>query len=150
MAEAVLRARSAAAGLDLVVASAGLDAAMAGAPRTAAATRLLAARGYPAVAALSRRVTALDAGRFDLALAMTDTHRTGLLGLWPGPRRPAIRLLMSFAPAAGAAEVPDPLGGGEAAYERALELIEAGIRGFLAGGMAAEGLGSRQDGGEPG
>jgi protein-tyrosine phosphatase len=123
---------------------------MPGAPRTAAATRLLAARGYPPVEGPSRRVTAVDARRFDLALAMTDAHRAGLLGLWPGPRRPAIRLLMSFAPAAGTAEVPDPLDGGDTAYERALELIDAGISGFLAGGLAAEGLGSWQDGDEPG
>jgi protein-tyrosine phosphatase len=44
-----------------------------------------------------------------------------------------IRLLGSFDPAAGAGwDVPDPVGGGEADYERALALVRSAMPGVVA------------------
>lgn len=42
-----------------------------------------------------------------------------------------LHLLLDSGPEAGVREVPDPYGGGEATFERVLDLIEEGARGLL-------------------
>jgi protein-tyrosine phosphatase len=68
--------------------------------------------------------------RADYVVAMDRGNLRALQALCPtaGPR---LHLLMDFAAEAAVREVPDPYGGTEAAFERVLDLVEAGARGLL-------------------
>lgn len=80
----------------------------------------------------SRLVTAQDFERFDLILAMDQDNLAALHRHCPASLRSKCRLLLSYAPALGLAEVPDPYYGDLAGFERVLGLCEAGARGLLA------------------
>jgi len=80
----------------------------------------------------ARRVTAKDLTRFDYVVAMDQGHRRHMSRAFREGAGADIRLFMEFAPDARALDVPDPYDGGEAEFERALDLIEAGAAGLLA------------------
>jgi protein-tyrosine phosphatase len=50
----------------------------------------------------------------------------------PAPFRGYLGRFLDFAPHAGAADVPDPYDAGPEAFERVLDLVEAGSRSLLA------------------
>ena len=131
MAAAAFRHLAAAAGVDAAAESAGLATGGFAAPTTGLAIEAAAARGYPLTEHRSRQLEAADLARFDLVLAMTRKHEAALLRLAPPDARRHIRLLMSFAAEAGTPDVPDPLGGGSADYDRALDLIERAVQGLV-------------------
>ena len=78
-----------------------------------------------------RQVERADFDRFDHVLAMDDDNLANLERLRPAGSRATLALLMSFAPEAGAREVPDPYGGGAEGFEHVLDLTEAAADGFL-------------------
>ncbi len=133
-AEGVLRAQLVAAGLQHAVRvdSAGTHDYHVGEPPDRRAVAHAARRGYDIAALRARQVEVADFDRFDLVLAMDRDNLARLRALCPVPLQPRLRLLMSFAPAAGSAEVPDPYYGGAAGFERVLDLLELGCRGLLA------------------
>lgn len=130
-AESVLRAVAEERGLDVRVDSAGTKDWNAGAPADSRATAALERRGFPATAGVARKFTPEDFEHFDLVVATNESNRLRLLRECPGHLQEKVRLLLQFAPDAGARDVPDPYGGSQAEFETALDLIEAGVRGLL-------------------
>ncbi len=80
----------------------------------------------------ARRVTAKDLTRFDYIVAMDQGHRRHMSRAFREGAGADIRLFMEFVSGARALDVPDPYDGGEAEFEHALDLVEAGAAGLLA------------------
>ncbi|NLU69604.1 low molecular weight protein-tyrosine-phosphatase [Streptomyces sp. HNM0574] len=149
MAEAVLRARVAEAGLDglVEVSSAGTGGWHTGEgadPRTAS---VLDASGYELTH--SARQFAPDwFTRHDLVVALDEGHQRELRAMAPlAEDADRIRLLRSYDPAATpdggfGLDVPDPYYGGRRGFEECLELVEAAVPGLLAEITAAVGPGT--------
>jgi protein-tyrosine phosphatase len=134
MAEHVLRRRLAEAGLaDAVgVTSSGLRADDPGGEADPRAAATLRAHGYGDQHA--GRQFELDMfGRYDLIIALDTGHAELLREVAPDDSSAAkVALLRSFDPAAdGRLDVPDPIRGGAADYERVLRLIEAAAPGIV-------------------
>lgn len=89
-------------------------------------------RGYELGELRARQVKASDFERFDLILAMDRGHLALLGRAAPSEHRHKLRLFMEFADGWSETEVPDPYYGGDAGFERVLDMIEAGARGVLA------------------
>ncbi len=129
-------ARSQGCAADWKFESAGTHAQQGGKRMDARAQATLLKRRYAAVKTRSRQVTAQDFERFDLMLAMDEANLAALKRLAPPATQGKLRLLLSFAPDLGVAEVPDPYYGDLAGFERALDLIEAGVKGLLASNVS--------------
>ena len=120
-AEAVLRHKLAAAGLDghVEVDSAGTGGWHVGEPPDPRSQHHAARRGYDLSPLRARRVAEEDFHRFDLILAMDHDNLADLQRLAPdGVRRAELRLFAEI-------EVPDPYLSGPAGFERVLDLVEA-------------------------
>jgi len=89
-------------------------------------------RGYELGELRARQVEASDFERFDLILAMDRSHLALLERAAPPEHRQKLRLFMEFADGWSETEVPDPYYGGDAGFERVLDMIEAGAHGVLA------------------
>lgn len=128
-AEAVIRARAAAAGLDVEVDSAGTGSYHLGdAPHpqsVAAGDR----RGYT-VTGQARQFHPADFERFDLILTMDRTNLENVTRLSPPAATARVAPMMAFA-SAETDEVPDPWGQPDAAYEHMYDLIEDAVEGLL-------------------
>ncbi|MDG9718581.1 low molecular weight phosphotyrosine protein phosphatase [Streptomyces sp. DH24] len=136
MAESVFRARVEEAGLDGLVEadSAGTDGWHEGEGADPRTVTVLAEHGY-GTAHTARRFEASWFSRLDLVLALDTGHLRALRNLAPTEQDARkIRLLRSYDPAAGAADldVPDPYYGGMAGFEECLEMVEAASDGLLA------------------
>jgi protein-tyrosine phosphatase len=139
-AEAVLRAKVAQAGLTKLVhiESAGTHNYHPGSPPDERSAAHALRRGYDLSQLKARQVTPDDFADFDLILAM-DWDNLALLQVdCPPEHAVKLKLLMEFAqarPEQGAnlgAVVPDPYHGGEAGFERVLDLTEAACDGVVA------------------
>ena len=131
MAEQVLRRELDQAGVAAEVASAGLRVSAAGQPADPRARALLRARGYAAEHRTAQFEPDMLA-RFDLVIALDSMHQWVLRQAADGRTAGKIRLLGSFDPAAGAGwDVPDPVTGGPADYERVLELLVSAMPGVV-------------------
>ncbi len=91
-------------------------------------TRAAALRGY-ALTGKARQVTGDDFTRYDLMIAMDGQNIEDLtrLATLTGNTMQRVRLLCSFLPgfdASNAPPVPDPYHGGDAGFERVLDMIE--------------------------
>ena len=135
MAEAVLRAKLATAGIDGVrVDSFGIGAWHVGQPADRRALAALRERGYY-IAHAARVIDAEDLAEHELVVAMDDEHLRAIRRLIRRlPEPPEVRLLSSFVEDwPGADEgVPDPYYGGPAQFAHALDLIELGADGIVA------------------
>src|SRR6187402_1503231 len=120
-AEAVLRQRLAAGGLDgrVEVDSAGTGGWHAGHAPDSRAQRHALLRGYDLSRLRARRVVEEDFERFDLLLAMDEDNLADLQRLKPAGAGAELRLF-------AAAEVPDPYHGSAQGFENVLDLIEKG------------------------
>lgn len=140
MAEWVLSREVAAAGLDgrAEAGSAGLRTEMAGGPADAGALAVLAGHGYVGEHSVRQFQPEMFAC-YDLIIALDSNHQWVLRQVAPDPAAAArIRLLGSFDPEAGAGwDVPDPVGGDPADYERTFALVLAAMPGVLAAVRAA-------------
>jgi len=137
MAEALIRAELASAGLDkrVGVQSAGTGDWHLDEPMDRGARAELARHGLDGSAHRARQIGPDWLDRFDLLLATDQSNLRNLERMARG--RPGlkgrIRLLRSFDPQSReGAEVPDPYGEGAAAFGRAYTLIEAATRGLVA------------------
>ena len=124
-AEGVMRAKLAAAGLDVEVDSAGTHGYHVGAPPDERSQQHAARRGYDLSALRARQLVAQDFSRFDLVLAMDADNLAHAERLCPLAQRHRLKLLLDFAPQAGTRQVPDPYYGGAAGFEEVLDLVEA-------------------------
>jgi protein-tyrosine phosphatase len=91
-------------------------------------------RGYDLSPQRARKVEVQDFARFDYVLAMDEENLAILKALYAqaGEVRTHLGLLMDFATEAGFAhEVPDPYYGGEAGFERVMDMIEVAAGGLL-------------------
>lgn len=120
-----MRAKLAAAGLDVEVDSAGTHGYRMGAPPDERSQQHAARRGYDLSALRARQLVAQDFSRFDLVLAMDADNLAHAERLCPPAQRHRLKLLLDFAPQAGTRQVPDPYYGGAAGFEEVLDLVEA-------------------------
>ena len=130
MAEHVLRGRLGREGLGarVEVDSSGTGGWHVGDPADHRTVRVLRRHGYTS-GHRARRFRAEWFDGYDLVLALDTGHLQQLRRLARGPRDLAkLRLLRSFDPAAGTRlDVPDPYYGGDAEFERVLDLVEAAM-----------------------
>ena len=126
LAEAVLRARAAAAGMpDIVVDSAGLYGGHLGEPPDARACAAAARRGYAMPKRRARRIEARDFERFASIFAMDENNLAALRALAPQDYPGRIGLFLDVVPECGVREIDDPYFGALAGFERVLDLCEA-------------------------
>ncbi len=133
-AEAVLRHKLAAAGLDreVDIDSAGTVDYHVGSPPDRRAQAHGARRGYDLSRLRARLVRADDFAKFDLVLAMDSDHLEYLTERCPEPRRERIRRLLEFVPGRSSGfDVPDPYYGAPAGFERVLDLVELACDGLV-------------------
>jgi protein-tyrosine phosphatase len=115
--------------------SAGTHAYHIGNPPDERTQRSALRRGYDLSTQRARKVEAQDFTRFDYVLAMDEDNLSILKTLRAQTEgvQTHLGLFMDFAAEAGfAREVPDPYYGGEAGFERVLDMIEAAAEGLLA------------------
>ena len=134
MAEAVLRRKLAAAGLQALVAvdSAGTHGFARGTrpdPRAVAQALL---RGYSLAGQKSRPLNGSDFQTFDLVLAMDRRNLDTLRERCPAQEQHRLALLLPFDKCAAADEVPDPYFGSVDSFDVALDLIEPACDALLA------------------
>ena len=133
-AEAMLRRKAHEAGLDgrLEVDSAGTADYHVDSPPDRRAVAHGERRGLRMKHLRGRQVEPADFDRFDFILAMDQDNLADLRQLRPAGARAKLALLMSYAPSAGSAQVPDPYHGGAEDFERVLDLAAAAADGFIA------------------
>ena len=131
MAHAILEQAAARAGVDVVVDSAGVSDEEAGNPIDRRAARVLRDAGYTVPDHRARQIRADELGEWDLILAMTSRHLSGVehegapasaadlrsVGV------PRICLYRDLDPE-GSGDVPDPWYGGHQDFLDTLEVIE--------------------------
>jgi protein-tyrosine phosphatase len=133
-AEAMLRKKVHEAGLDdrIEVDSAGTADYHVGSPPDRRAVAHGEKRGLKMAHLRGRQVGREDFDRFDFILAMDEDNLANLERIRP-PGSPAkVALLSSYAPLAGAREVPDPYYGGADGFEMVLDLVESAADWFIA------------------
>ena len=131
-AEGVMRAKLAAAGLDVEVDSAGTHGYHVGDPPDERSQAHALKRGYDLSRLRARQLEAEDFERFELVLAMDEANLSHAQRLCPPGQRHRLKLLMDYARHAGRTHVPDPYYGGAAGFEEVLDLVEAGCDGLIA------------------
>jgi len=128
VAEYVVRAELARAGMDIAVASAGTGPWHVGKPADARAQASAAGHGYDLSAHRARQVQREDFARYDLVLAMDQHNLDELLARCPQQYTSRLALFLPFTGIVGPREVPDPYYGGPADFERVIELAVQGAQ----------------------
>jgi len=135
MAEAVASAMVEQAGLaGVVVESFGTAGYHAGERADPQADAALRRRGWPAGTHRARQIRPADLVALDLVLCADRANLAAVQRLaGTGAGRPTIELLRSYDPDVipGDDEIPDPWGGTDADFDRALDLIEQACRGLV-------------------
>ena len=133
IAQAVASHLVAQAGLarDITVDSAGTHVGRVSARPDTRAQTVLSSRGYPIGKNRSRQITAKDFGNYDLLLALDQSNLDDLRQLCPAEHAHKLRLLLEYAEAVDALDVPDPYYGNLQGFEHVLDLCEAGARGLI-------------------
>lgn len=116
----------------ILVDSAGTHAYHINEPPDRRASAAARKRGVDLSALRARRAVEADFERFDYVLAMDRSNLEHLSTLCPPGAEHKLRLFLSYAPTLGYDEVPDPYYGGNAGFERVLDMIEEAARGLLA------------------
>lgn len=111
--------------------SAGTHGYHVGAPPDDRAQIHAARRGYDLSAQRARRLTAQDFSDFDLVLVMDAANEADAAVLCPPAQRHKLQRLTAYASHHRASEVPDPYYGGNAGFERVLDLCEDACAGVL-------------------
>lgn len=125
------RVRKAGLASRVLVDSAGTQAYHVGEPPDPRAMEAASRRGYDLGGQRARRIRDNDFQTFDYILAMDHDNLQQLTARCPGAEAFKLKLLMDFAPGPDGEEVPDPYYGEDEGFERALDLIEAAVDGFV-------------------
>ncbi|WP_155845303.1 low molecular weight protein-tyrosine-phosphatase [Chitinilyticum aquatile] len=88
-------------------------------------------RGYDLSFLRAREVSHADFARFDLILAMDNSHMAVLQRRCPADQQHRLRMFMDFAGMEHEREVPDPYYGGADGFEQVLDMVEAACNGIL-------------------
>ncbi len=133
-ADAVLRARAAALGLDWTIDSAGTHGYHVGDPPDSRSIRMAAYKGVDMRDLRARKVSPEDFGVFDLILAMDSGHFDLLERQCPPEHKGKIRLFLAESGLSDEAgfDVPDPYYGGLEGFESVYSLIERGVDALMA------------------
>lgn len=126
-AEAVIRAKAVAHGLDVEVDSAGTAAYHVGEPPHTQSVQAGERRGY-VVEGAGRQLSTEDFHQFDLIVTMDDSNLTNAQRMAPPDSTAQIVPLMQYS---DGGEVPDPWGKPDAAYDRMYDLIEVAVDGLV-------------------
>lgn len=116
----------------IAVDSAGTHAYHIDEPPDARAQAAARRRGVDLSALRGRQATARDLVEHDYVLAMDHENLANLRRICPLGHEHKLRLLMSFAPAWGEDEVPDPYFGGANGFDRVLDMVEDACDALLA------------------
>jgi protein-tyrosine phosphatase len=130
--EAVVRARFAAAGLRVEVASAGTEDYHIGERADARAIASARSAGYDLSGHRARQLCTGDFDAFDWLLAMDRVNLRAARRDCPDPHAAKLALFLERAGLASGSEVPDPYYGGPADFRCVIELAEAGADGLIA------------------
>lgn len=133
-AEGVFRDVVQRAGLDrhIEIDSAGTHAYHVGAPPDRRAQQAAQRRGIDLSSLRGRKAVRADFERFDFILAMDEENLENLLAICPEGQESKAQLFLDYAPHRPEREVPDPYYGGDAGFERVLDMIEEAAQGLLA------------------
>lgn len=134
-AEGVFRAMVEAEGpdhLDIFIDSAGTHAYHVGSAPDRRAQQAALRRGIDISGLRARVVEPDDFNRFDYVLAMDNANLEDLKLLCPPEHPVKLERFLFFASDPGTLNVPDPYYGGDAGFERVLDLVENASRGLLA------------------
>ncbi len=130
-AEAAIRDKAAAAGLDVEVESAGTGSWHIGQPPHPESVAAGARVGLNVVGR-ARKVNATDFDRFDMILAMDAANLKDLVDLAPTKEAQAkIRLFRTFDPTTSETEVPDPWGGPTDGYDETIRIVLGAAAGLV-------------------
>lgn len=130
-AEAVFKARTNTAGLNVHIESAGTSGWHVNEspdPRSVEAGK---SRGYNFAGQVSRKVIPADFGKFDYILAMDQKNMDALKDICPVQYHSKLGLFLDYAPNISVREVPDPYYGGPNGFDNVLDLIEAASDGLI-------------------
>ncbi len=111
--------------------SAGTHGYHVGEPPDQRARQAAARRGYDLAPLRARQVSDADFSRFDLILAMDRANLSALSRRCPAEERHKLRLFLDYAHNWREDEVPDPYYGGDAGFERVLDMIEDAVHGLI-------------------
>ncbi|WP_306131123.1 low molecular weight protein-tyrosine-phosphatase [Roseivivax marinus] len=128
-AEAVVRAKAEARGVDLHLDSAGTGDWHVGEPPYGPMQKAGAARGYDLAPLRARQAEREDFDRFDLILTMDAQNRADLEAIAPAEARARLEMFTDYLPAGEADHVPDPYHTRD--FDGALDLIERAADGLL-------------------
>lgn len=134
MAEGVLRSLLAAKGIEasrVRIDSAATHDYKVGEPPFDLAVKSAARRGYRIERQVARKVTPQDFDDFDHILVMDRNNLANLKSICPTRCKPKVELLLEYGERHHGKDVPDPYGGQAKDFERALDMIEDGCRGFI-------------------
>jgi protein-tyrosine phosphatase len=133
-AEGVLRTFAEREGLSasLEIDSAGTHGYHVGEPPDSRASAAAKRRGYDLSRLRARRVNESDFRHYDYILAMDRENLTALRRVCPEEYRHKLGLFLDHAIDSEVEEVPDPYYGGDAGFERVLDLVEDAARGLIA------------------
>ena len=124
-AEGVMRAKLAAAGLEIEVDSAGTHGYHVGAPPDERSQAHARRRGFDLSAQRARQLRALDFERYDWVLVMDEDNLARAAAICPPGRRERLQLFLPHALGGQAPRaVPDPYYGGADGFETVLDLVE--------------------------
>lgn len=134
MAEGVLRKLLDGAGVKsgIEIDSVGTHDYQLGKPPFPGATSLARRRGYEIEHLVARRIKSDDFDHFDLILAMDRMNLASLKAIAPTRSKHKIELLLEYGEKFHGKEIPDPYGGQQKDFERALDMIEDGCKGLVA------------------
>lgn len=111
--------------------SVGLHRFHVGKPPDLRAIKTAKARGYEIGDLRARQINMQDFADFHLILAMDASHYCHLMRTCPPGAHDKIAMFLDTAPQFGRMDVPDPIEGCVNDFEFAMDLIEAGARGWL-------------------
>lgn len=124
-AKAVFDHKLAVAEIELVTDSAGTGSWHIGHPPDPRSQAFARRWGVDMSAQRARQICREDFARFDRIYAMDRSNLAELQRMAPGNAVARLDLVMSLAPDYGLDEVPDPYYGGDAGFERVIDMLES-------------------------
>lgn len=128
MADGVMRAKAAAAGLSVIVDGAGTGGWHIGAAPDPRAVKAAAQRGFDLSTLRARQFSASDFAKFDLIIAMDQSNRRNIETLRPNSSQTPVILFQDVLGHHNQ-DVPDPYYDGR--FDQVLDLIEAGCEALI-------------------
>jgi protein-tyrosine phosphatase len=128
-AEGILK-RLLAGNFELEIESAGTHDYHVGRPPYPSAVEQAKRRGYDITSCTARQIAPDDFDHFDMIVAMDKSNLAALKTIAPTRCKHKLELLLDYGDKYHGQEVPDPYGGDEKDFERAIDMIEDGCKGL--------------------